>query len=1064
MTFWNARNTRLRTLHGLTFAPGQALGSLVLLCAIGALIAPAHAIEPSEEFLRGLQERGLHELALDYLDQMKTSGAVADGFRDKIPYHRGLVLVSQSRQVADSAARKKLLDRARIELEQFAESNPENVQGAEANLELGSLQMAQGQQLMSQVSQLSSNAAFDAQRRTQSREARQMFAEARTMFQQAEEVYSAELEKLPPTSSQAEGESGNRRQEYRGRVAQLRYLAAQSQFEAARSHPAEADEYRELNEAAAAELSQVYEEYGRSASSLVGLYARLAEGRCYQALGQLQSALGCFEDILSQSNVLPPFRKLIASAVHRKAEVLIGQTKYDGAIEVCNTCLTDAKSGEEKQPEWLGVKFRLAEALQKKGESLAEGSSQQRKLLAEARDIYRAVAAAPGEFQLAARTAAKGAATSKDGDDSKLKEAPRNFKAAYEAGKEALASYNAAKLALPSAEKNNPEAIPELKTQMEQGKEEARRNFQAATVLVDDDTDPKLLNEVRYFLCWLYWEYQDYYRAAVLGDFLARRYPDHPAAASAAKLAMASYERLYTLASGADGKGNTDFEAAQMAGIAEFITRRWPDSEDASAAQSVLASFAIRNNRIEDAEKLLDTASEDARPKLELQLGNAMWGRYLELSQPNARPTVDAESLAKLKQSAVKYLQSGFEAARKNNDISESTAAGGLYLAQALLGDEKYDEAIELLEDKDIGPLTLVANEASAASRPQFAVEAYKAALRAYVLLTPPQEKKALATMKSLEKAIVAAGGSEEQVTQIYIGLGMALEKQAAQLREAGRQDDAARITAAFAQFLDRIASRQEGANWPTRAWLAQTYYNMGAPQSSGSSPAPPKATSNRARDYLTKSQTAYTELLADAAKDPKLAPSETSVLAARLQLGECQRALGKYQDALDTFSSVLKERESSLAVQRSAAQTYQDRGQVENAKWFENAIHGGYRLKSTGQNRIWGWLKISQVAAQAARSDAKYRDTFFEARMNVARCRYLAAMKRQGDERKADLARAKQSIQSLAQVYPNLGGDRWRNDFDTLLKEIQVASGQKPTGLGEFTRSSPSNGSKPAS
>ena len=70
-------------------------------------------------------------------------------------------------------------------------------------------------------------------------------------------------------------------------------------------------------------------------------------------------------------------------------------------------------------------------------------------------------------------------------------------------------------------------------------------DISAATTLVDDDTDPKLLNEVRYFLCWLYWESEDYYRAAVLGEFLARRYPDHPAAASAAKISMASFERLY---------------------------------------------------------------------------------------------------------------------------------------------------------------------------------------------------------------------------------------------------------------------------------------------------------------------------------------------------------------------------------------------------------------------------------------------------------------------------------------------------------------------------------------
>ena len=51
------------------------------------------------------------------------------------------------------------------------------------------------------------------------------------------------------------------------------------------------------------------------------------------------------------------------------------------------------------------MRFRLAEALQKKAESLTAGSLDQRKLLAEARDAYRIVANSPGEFQPAARTA-----------------------------------------------------------------------------------------------------------------------------------------------------------------------------------------------------------------------------------------------------------------------------------------------------------------------------------------------------------------------------------------------------------------------------------------------------------------------------------------------------------------------------------------------------------------------------------------------------------------------------------------------------------------------------------
>ena len=54
---------------------------------------------------------------------------------------------------------------------------------------------------------------------------------------------------------------------------------------------------------AADELSAVYDEFGRS-RSFIGLYARFAEGRCYQAVGRYTMALGCYEDIVKQPNVL----------------------------------------------------------------------------------------------------------------------------------------------------------------------------------------------------------------------------------------------------------------------------------------------------------------------------------------------------------------------------------------------------------------------------------------------------------------------------------------------------------------------------------------------------------------------------------------------------------------------------------------------------------------------------------------------------------------------------------------------------------------------------------------
>jgi hypothetical protein len=59
--------------------------------------------------------------------------------------------------------------------------------------------------------------------------------------------------------------------------------------------------------------------------------------------------------------------------------------------------------------------------------------------------------------------------------------------------------------------------------------------------------------------------------------------------------------------------------------------------------------------------------------------------------------------------------------------------------------------------------------------------------------------------------------------------LGVQLQRQIETLRDENREADATRVTAAFAELLDRIAERSAGMSWNTRQWVAQAYYNLGA-------------------------------------------------------------------------------------------------------------------------------------------------------------------------------------------------------------------------------------------
>ena len=222
------------------------------------------------------------------------------------------------------------------------------------------------------------------------------------------------------------------------------------------------------------------------------------------------------------------------------------------------------------------MRFELAEALRAKAESTDTKQSERRWLTTAARDAYRVVAAVPNEFQAAARTAAAALGPEERPDRASL----TRFRGRVSGGQggDGLGQRGEDGAALGREE----QSAGDSRAAAASGARQARgpRRFSPGadrswtmTRSIDQ------LNEVRYFLCWLYWEAGDYYQAAVLGDFLARRYPDHPAAAASAKLALASFERLQQAAAQAGGKPqDVEFEARKMAEIAEFMTRRWPDT------------------------------------------------------------------------------------------------------------------------------------------------------------------------------------------------------------------------------------------------------------------------------------------------------------------------------------------------------------------------------------------------------------------------------------------------------------------------------------------------------
>ncbi|MEX0714769.1 MAG: hypothetical protein WD278_20705, partial [Pirellulales bacterium] len=131
---------------------------------------------------------------------------------------------------------------------------------------------------------------------------------------------------------------------------------------------------------------------------------------------------------------------------------------------------------------------------------------------------------------------------------------------------------------------------------------------------------------------------------------------------------------------------------------------------------------------------------------------------------------------------------------------------------------------------------------------------------------------------------------------------------------------------------------------------------------------------------------------------------------------------------------------------QREAARTYQEWGR-KKAAYYGLAIAGARKVKGAAgreENVIWGWNRLAIMVQR----DKRFSDVFHEARYNLAQSRFDLAMAADGSDKIEGLKRAEFDIMLTSRLRPDMGGDEWRKKYDSLLRTIQQAQGQRPTGL----------------
>jgi len=1051
----------------------------------------------TRRLLDALAEKRMHDVVLAVLDRVAADPDTSIDFRRSVPLRRATALSALARREPPGARRGAMLAQAAQEIDRCLAEAPTGDEAIAAYTQKGNLFVEQGRIRLAQAKRPGEDAPrlmaeampfFDGAIAALEAPPRDPGAEVPAPTNAEDAVLSslrevdARLAQLKNPGKEKEGDEPtagkkgrrpakksstdvkamerleDRQDELRGELLQTRLLVGNAYFEKSKALPPGSAEWKAVVRASAERYRKLFEKYPKWGA---GLYARYYEGRNYLVLAQAETAaderrklldtalltLASIRALEGESGFVPTLR---AKAVNASLECWLEEKVYDQFDDRLQRLALANVPADRLDADWLGMKVRSAQLLVEKAELLpTDQKGKKPSMLRDAKKLATDVARHNKDFAREARALLEklGRAAPDDDDDPAA-----SFAAAFDvaAGAVTAMQEKQAEAKGATAAGKQEEAATALEAAaVERGRalEALRRALERGDGVPADD-----LNRARSLLTYLLYDARRLHDAAAMGTLLAERYPNAKGARQSAKIAMASWQQL-----GRDGPAPWRAAAkARCADLAALIMRTWPkESESAEAAQIAVASAAESH----DADRLVTIIADVPRdtPKgaeVLLRAGGALWREVVERRRlpEDVRPS--AEALAAWKGRAIDGLDAGLAAPPAAGPVSPAAVAGGLARCQIAIEDGDQALAAKLLEHPSWGGWTYLASGDPGAASGPLAENAATVALRFFI--QSQQLDKAQQAFDKLETVAGTGPEATAKLTNMYLAMGRDLQGQlealAAAQGDATAEPPAAAlgILAGFEKFLEGVAKRDPKV--ASQMWVATTYLSLGSGSGSGS--IVPRA---KASAYLARAAEVYEKLLTGsgnaAAGADDLARFVPSI---RLKLASVYRELGRWDEALGHVDWILSDpkRQNSLDAQIQAAELLQAAGEkatdgAASARFLREAIAG---RKSQG-GVAWGWGGIAnRLARQAADPKAvDARAKFFAARLNVVRCR-LALLSKPGQDRAKLLQMAFNDVAVTYRLYPDLGGDAFRAQFDALLKQIQKERGETtPRGLAEL-------------
>jgi len=1067
------------------FLAGAFVQIAGLISVAPAAAAPlATADVSTRRLLNALDERQMPDVALWVLSRIESDPEASADLKKDIPYRRAAALVATTRTESDSKKRVQIFEKAEAELDRFLQENDGGEQAIAAYKQKGSMLVERGRAKVEQakhpgedVKKLHAEAIAFFENSVKSFEGAETAALAALKIVDAEVGAFREKEqkekdaKAENASDDAKSKKGTsppkkstrssadeaalvlleeKQDSLRGELLGTRLLIATVLFEESKALEKDSKEWKKAIVDSTAKFAQLFEKYPTRG---VGLYARYYEGRNYVVLGDRPKALLTLSNIRlleGEAGLVPSLR---AKAINSSLECWLEDKKYD---EFDEKLLKHAMATmpTKLDADWLGMKYRAAVLLELRAIAIPDADKTKRiPLQKDAKKLALEVAKANKDFGKEARELlAKLGNQLPDDAGTDI-----SFKAAMDEARVLLTSMQAKRAEVKIAEAAG--KSEDAKVASEEAAASRTKTVEAIrkAMPLADDTDLEMLNQARYLLTFLMYDAKQLQAAAAMGGFLAERYPNAKGSRQAAKIAMASWQQLQKQ----EEKSWRENAKTQCAQLADIIMSTWPDDSESADAAIVAMQAAADSKGIDKILAIMAKVPEKSPRRVEVLLrgGGAIWREVLESKRlERERPAAKNKQLADWKAKATQAIDDGLALVPQGSPPSAVAVAAALARCQIASDDGDDSLLAKILEHSVYGPWTVASGKDAAVLGGPLMEQTLSVALRYFI--QSEQLPKAQQAMDKLEEAAGKGEEASAKLTGMYLSMGHDLQ---AQLKDLGKGDGedaettakATAILGGFEKFLDGVAKRD--AKLTSQIWVATTYLMLGSGQETGA--IVPKA---RAIQYLARAADVYAGMLKKGGAE--IAKFEPSI---RLRMASISREREKWDEAqghLDWYLADVK-RQNSIEAQVLSAELMQIAGltiaagtadKVKADEYFKQAIVG----RKTGTSVVWGWgglaNKLSrQTGAGNDEKTVKLRNQFFTARLNIGICRFQRAQLAKGSENgKKLLGMALNDVILTYKLYPELGGDVFRQQFDKLLKEIQAAQGvASPGGLADVDK-----------